>query len=118
MHASVFSWWPLLLAATATGPAGAQSAPPPASPLPYRSAFEGYPAFDEQPVAPWKASNDTVARIGGWRAYAQEAQAAQAASGSQQPPGAGQPAPAAAPAAAAAPTKPGAPRAASHGHHH
>lgn len=114
MHASVFSWWPLLLAATAAGPAGAQSAPASASPAPYRSAFEGYQAFGEQPVAPWKASNDTVGRIGGWRAYAQEA------SGGPQPSGAGQPAPAAAPEARPAPAKPAAAHGASHGHgqHH
>lgn len=112
MHASVFSWWPLLLAAAAAGPAGAQSAPASAAPPPYRSAFDGYQAFDEPPVAPWKVANETVGRIGGWRAYAQEA------SGDRQPSAAGEPAPAAGRAATPAPAKPGAPRAAGHGHGH
>lgn len=40
----------------------------------YRSAFDGYRTFDDQPVAPWRQSNDTVREIGGWRAYAREAQ--------------------------------------------
>jgi len=44
---------------------------PPAAP--FRSAFEGYQPFTDQPVAPWKQSNDTVGAIGGWRAYAREA---------------------------------------------
>lgn len=73
MHASVFPWWPLLLAAGAAGPAGAQPDPAPASPPAYRSAFEGYQPFGDQPVASWKDANDTVGRIGGWKAYAQEA---------------------------------------------
>lgn len=72
MHASVLSWWPLLLAAGAAGPAGAQPDPAPASPA-YRSAFEDYRPWGEQAVASWKDTNDTVGRIGGWKAYAQEA---------------------------------------------
>lgn len=58
-------------AAPATGPVAQEQ------PLPYRSAFEGYRPFDDQKVAPWKESNDTVGRIGGWRAYAKEAQESQ-----------------------------------------
>ncbi len=42
--------------------------------LNYRSAFEGYRAFNEQPVTNWRQSNDLVRQIGGWQAYAQEAQ--------------------------------------------
>jgi hypothetical protein len=57
----------------------------------YRSAFQGYRTFSEQPVAPWRQSNDTVREIGGWRAYAREAQAGASAS-----------APAASPAASSA----------------
>ena len=44
----------------------------------YRSAFEGYPPYNDEKIAPWKESNDTVGKIGGWRAYAKEAQEPQA----------------------------------------
>lgn len=40
----------------------------------YRSAFTGYKPLREEPVAAWKERNDLTARIGGWRAYAREAQ--------------------------------------------
>ena len=40
----------------------------------YRSAFEGYRAYSEQPVESWRAANDLVGRIGGWQAYARESQ--------------------------------------------
>ena len=39
----------------------------------YQSALSGYRAFQDEKVSSWKASNDNVARIGGWRAYAREA---------------------------------------------
>jgi len=42
----------------------------------YKSSFAGYRAQAEAEVAPWRDSNDTAARIGGWRAYAREAQGA------------------------------------------
>ncbi len=41
--------------------------------LRYRSAFEGYRRYADEPVTPWKAANDQVGRIGGWRTYAKEA---------------------------------------------
>jgi hypothetical protein len=41
---------------------------------PYRSALDGYRAYTDEPVANWKAANDTVASIGGWREYAKQAQ--------------------------------------------
>ena len=40
--------------------------------LSYRSALSGYEAYKEQSVQPWKAANDKVGEIGGWRAYATE----------------------------------------------
>jgi hypothetical protein len=53
----------------------AKASPP--GPL-YRSAFEGFNRHADEPkLMPWRDANDQVARIGGWRAYAQEAQAAQ-----------------------------------------
>lgn len=39
------------------------------------SAFATYRAAEEPRVGGWKEANDTVARIGGWRAYAREAAA-------------------------------------------
>jgi hypothetical protein len=44
----------------------------------YTSAFQGYRRFSDQPVTPWRESNDLVGRIGGWQAYARESQAAAA----------------------------------------
>ena len=56
--------------------AAAQSGTTPATPQPvYRSAFEGYRSFTDEPVRPWRETNDTVGRIGGWKAYAREIQA-------------------------------------------
>ncbi len=59
--------------------AGAQTTAPQnatgkAVPVPYQSAFEGYRSYADEPVANWKAANDTAARIGGWREYARQAQ--------------------------------------------
>ena len=44
------------------------SAADPAAQVPqasYRSAFEGFVPYREQPLAPWRELNDEVARIGG-----------------------------------------------------
>jgi|CXWL01.1.fsa_nt_gi hypothetical protein len=42
--------------------------------LTYESPFKSYKRLgDEKPVS-WREANDTVTRIGGWRAYAREAQ--------------------------------------------
>jgi hypothetical protein len=32
---------------------------------PYRSAYEGYRPYAEEPAAPWREVNDTVGRVGG-----------------------------------------------------
>ena len=76
------------VAAPAVAPAPmappSQTAPPAA----YRSAFEGYQAYSDEKIAPWKESNDTVGKVGGWRAYAKEAQEPQAP-GARQPAAAG-----------------------------
>jgi len=62
---------------------------PPADPLnpqapvaaaSHASSLARYRPAGETEVAPWKATNDTVGRIGGWRAYAREASAPTAAS--------------------------------------
>ena len=74
-----------LLAATAAA-AGAQTTAPPAhaadpanaqATVPravHSSAFAGYRRHAEPAPIGWKEANDTVSRIGGWRAYAREAQ--------------------------------------------
>jgi hypothetical protein len=54
-------------------PAPAASAITQANTTPYRSAFENYQPFSDEKVLPWKEANDTVRAIGGWRAYAKEA---------------------------------------------
>lgn len=52
------------------------------APLHHRSAFETYRAAQPASAAGWVEANRDVAAIGGWRAYAREAQApASAASG-------------------------------------
>ena len=38
----------------------------------YRSALTGYRSFRDEKISSWQESNDNVARIGGWRAYARE----------------------------------------------
>ena len=53
-------------------PLNAQAEVPPAL---HRSAFAFYRAVGDAPAAGWREANDIVARIGGWRAYAREAQA-------------------------------------------
>ena len=40
----------------------------------YRSVFDGYRPFTEQPVVSWREANDQVGRIGGWQFYAREGQ--------------------------------------------
>ena len=65
--------------------AHAQSAAPAARPDPldpkagmatlsYESSFARYRRLGETQSVPWREANDAVARIGGWRAYAREAQ--------------------------------------------
>ena len=45
----------------------------------FRSVLEGYQPFSDEPVGSWREANDTVGRIGGWRAYAKEASSAASA---------------------------------------
>ena len=60
--------WPLASAAQT------QAAPTLAlPPITFKSAFEGYQPFTDDPAGRWREANDTTARIGGWRAYAKEA---------------------------------------------
>lgn len=41
--------------------------------LTYHSVWAQYQGFTEQSVTPWRQTNDTVERAGGWQAYANEA---------------------------------------------
>jgi len=52
--------------------------PPVQEPV-YHSVFAGYQAMSEPKLTPWRAANDTVRDVGGWRAYAKEAAAANTA---------------------------------------
>lgn len=54
-----------------SAPVASSSATPPV--LTFESAFTDYQAYTDQRVGSWKEANDTVGRIGGWRAYAKEA---------------------------------------------
>lgn len=87
-------------------PARSEAAHPRADPLDpqarvpaatYPSPLAGYRRLGEDKPVSWKAANETVHRIGGWRAYAREAQAPDAA-----PAAGARGAPAAAPASAPA----------------
>lgn len=80
---------------TAADPAAAQGTPREARrdpldakadvpPLRYESPFALYRRMTETKVGSWPEANETVNRIGGWRAYIREAQGASA-------PGAGAP---------------------------
>lgn len=100
---------PIAAAALAAVAASVQAAPEPtrrdpANPqadvpaVSYRSPFTDYRRFGDQPVADWRALNDQVRAIGGWRAYAREANAPEA--GDQAP---------AAPPKDASPARPAAP---------
>jgi len=55
---------------TRPDPLDAQARVPP---LLHQSAFAQYRRLGEVPVGSWREANDTVTRIGGWRAYAREA---------------------------------------------
>ena len=58
---------------------------PASAPDAYRSALQGYQPYGENKPVPWKEANDTVGRIGGWRAYAKEAAAAKPAASQTKP---------------------------------
>ena len=67
---SVVRAQPTVAPVSAVPPASAASA----SAMGYRSAFEGYRSFKDQPVQSWREANDLVGQIGGWQAYAREGQ--------------------------------------------
>ena len=46
----------------------------------FKSAFSEYVPYSEQSIESWREANDRVGEIGGWRAYAKEAQPTRASS--------------------------------------
>jgi hypothetical protein len=62
---------PLSIPAAPDDPADAQAQ---VAPTQHRSSLQRYQRQAESPPIPWRQANDAVARIGGWRAYAREAQ--------------------------------------------
>lgn len=80
-------------AQTVASPPGPFTAPSTASPAIYQSALEGYQPYRDEKIKPWKESNDTVGKIGGWRAYAKEVAEPAASQGGAAPaaPGAANP---------------------------
>lgn len=56
---------PLLAVCLASSPAVAASTEVAVPAAQYRSAFEGYRPFREEPVADWRAVNEEVGRVGG-----------------------------------------------------
>ena len=94
-HARAFAL--LTAVAMASSSAAPPASPPdPASPgasvpaLSYRPVLAGYRAWPDDKATPWRQANEQAAAIGGWRAYAREAQPPQpAASGAAAPAGRG-----------------------------
>ena len=64
----------LLASASQAQTAAPKSDVNPSVAAPFQSAFEGYRAYSDDAVTSWKAANDNVAQIGGWREYARQAQ--------------------------------------------
>ena len=79
----------LLSAAVGAAPAASQAQPgrrpdplnaeASVPPTRYDSTLARYRRHTDAKPVPWKEANDTVTRIGGWRAYAREATAPDAA---------------------------------------
>jgi hypothetical protein len=61
----------------------------PVPPLAYRSTLRAYRRIDQDSALAWREANDQVGRIGGWRAYAREANAPEADAGAAAAPGPG-----------------------------
>jgi hypothetical protein len=58
-------------------------------PLAYRSALHAYRRPNQDSALSWREANEQVGRIGGWRAYAREANAPEADAGAAAAPGPG-----------------------------
>ncbi|MCB1996202.1 MAG: hypothetical protein H6933_02285 [Burkholderiaceae bacterium] len=78
-------------------------------PLKHQSALQRYRPLGETPLKSWRAANEAVARIGGWRAYLREATAPEATPASTATPPMSSP--------STTPTTPMPPAMPHHGHH-
>lgn len=61
---------------TATNPTPTTPATPRTGeslPAGFQSALDGYKPYTDEKIVNWKAANDSVGQIGGWRTYAKEA---------------------------------------------
>lgn len=76
-HAAMTEMKPAAAATTAVAPVAPATAS--SSALPYESVFVRYQSYRDEKTGSWRDSNETVDRIGGWRAYAKEAQQPDAA---------------------------------------
>jgi len=65
-------------------------APPAANGLRYESVFARYKSYRDEKTGAWREANETVERVGGWRAYAREAQQPDSAAPAKSDPLAGQ----------------------------
>ena len=75
-HGSLLATFSLLAISSlvATNLVMAQNFPAPGgSAIPFKSTLDKYKSYTDEKIAPWKAANDEVGRIGGWRAYLKEA---------------------------------------------
>jgi hypothetical protein len=99
----------------AADPAAVDSATPATQ---YQSPFKDYRPLGDDKRTPWRAANDEVGKIGGWRAYLRESQEANKAAPASTP--ASKPTPSAplvAPAKSVMPDKPKPSEHAGHGQH-
>ncbi len=76
MKPSISLFFISFLLTTAAAQSDESSAPAPMTRLEYHSVLVQYQPYREQVLIPWRESNDTVAKIGGWRVYAKEARQA------------------------------------------
>ena len=67
--AALLLFSPAAMAQAVARPDSAAAAVPP---LAYESPLARYRGYVDQEVAPWRETNDTAGRIGGWRTYACE----------------------------------------------
>ena len=58
---------------------------PPVSVAPEPLVFANYQDYADAPVSPWRESNDRVRQVGGWRAYARQAQSGDVPEGTGSP---------------------------------
>ena len=71
-HAAMTEMKPAVALPTAVAPVS--PATPSTSSLRYESVFARYQSYRDEKTGSWREANETVDRIGGWRAYAKEAQ--------------------------------------------